>query len=427
MSQTATFKLGIFGGTFNPPHKGHIAAANRFCAEIAPDLLYILPAGIPPHKTIAVGDNPAHRFRMAQLAFGDLPCDKVFSAIELVRRGKSYTVDTLATLSELHPDAELYLYVGSDMLFGFEKWVRFEEILQKVTLVTAPRSEADRGEVAAHCRLLAEKYGCRYHILALSPFEISSTELRNDKLFETGGTVSGLSDEVAAYIRQYHLYEKRDFSAATTDDTLRLAEAELALFVDEKRRLHTLSVRDTALLLGKRFLPLYGEEFSDGLRDLAMAALCHDMTKCKSDAELYSYLSRFMRNFQEVPSVYHSYASAYFALERYHVNARVFRSIYAHTTGHADMDLFEKILFIADYIEPLRTHESCRKAHDDLFSALDALEKSGDLSKETATEALDRVIFDVLCRTERYLADENRPICRELYEARDFLAAHLRS
>lgn len=428
MNRTPIGKLGIFGGTFNPPHCGHVAAAKQFCAEIQPDLLYILPAGIPPHKAIAVGDNPAHRFAMARLAFSELPCDTVFSAIESVRRGKSYTVDTLATLSELHPDAEMYLYVGSDMLFGFEKWVRFEEILQKVILVTAPRSRADRDKVTAHCRMLAEKYSCRYKILALTPFEISSTELRRDDLYAHGGTVKGLPDAVTDYIRRNRLYAVRKASAATDEETLRAMEDELALFVDEKRRLHTLSVRDTALELGKLLAPFCAElADSDGLRDLAAAALCHDMTKCKSETELTAYLSHFMRGFEGCPAVYHSYASAYFALERYHINARVFRAVYSHTTGHADMDIFEKLIFLSDYIEPTRTYPACRELHDTVFSQLEKAKRDGTLSEESALAVLDRAILEVLRRTERLVAKDARPICRELYEARDFLAARLES
>lgn len=427
-----SFSVGLFGGTFNPPHRGHIRAAEQFAAEIAPDLLYIMPSGIPPHKAVETGDNPCHRFRMARLAFSSLPCDTVISAMELTRRGKSYTADTLRTLQALHPGAELFLYVGSDMLFSFESWHDFRWILASCTLVTAPRSDEDRRHIESFCQRLTDLYGCRYRILSLMPLEISSTQLRQE--IKDGGRKdlkNYLTAEICGYIMKNRLYDTRSSSKPTcvetlavSAETLRSMEQALPDVLDENRVRHTLGVRDTALELGRIYLPLLGYEES-ALSELSAAALCHDMTKNRSETEQVSYLSRFMRCFEGFPAVYHAYASAYFALERYDITPRVFRSIFYHTTGCADMDIFEKIIYLADYIEPNRSHESCRQARKRLYDALSRLKENKAMTAEKALYVLDREILTSLDATYAHLTRENRPVCRLLFDARDFLAAHM--
>ena len=418
-------KIGIFGGTFNPPHIGHIRAAQCFCREISPDILYILPSCLPPHKVIDIGDNPAHRFAMARLAFASLDCDTVFSAMELCRRGKSFTSDTLKELKALHPDGEFFLYVGGDMLKSFEQWHEFRAIMDSCTLVIAPRLPEEETVLSDLCRTFAARYGCRYHLLSLVPFEAASTLIRQKiQAGKTEECKNLLTDDILGYIIKNGLYaDGNAVSDITSEETLQKAESELPLFLDEKRITHTLSVRDTALALCEIFFPLFGYE-KERMRDVSLAALCHDMTKNRTEAELVSYLSRFMRNFEGASAVYHAYASAYFALERYKANALVFRSIYYHTTGCADMDLFEKIIFLSDYIEPNRTYPSCRALYDTVFSSLSAAE-NGSLTRARTEEILNRAVLQSLNDTYSHLTAENRPICAELFSARDFLLKEL--
>ena len=419
-------KIALFGGTFNPPHIGHIRAAKALCREISPDLLYILPAGLPPHKVIDEGDNPAHRFMMARIAFRDLPCDTVVSALELCRRGKSYTSDTVSYLKHLHPDAEIFLYVGSDMLESFESWHDFRSIMRDCTLVTAPRAPEEEKRLGSVCREYAQKYGCRSYLLSVTPFEATSTFLR-EKIAEgkTKECKKLLTDDILGYIIENKLYSGRnDSENVTSEETLSEMERALPELLDEKRIAHTLSVRDTANRLFEMLFPLYGLK-EETKRDAEAAALCHDMMKNRSENELVSYLSQFMRNFEGSPSVYHSYASAYFALERYKVNARVFRSIYYHTTGCVDPDLFEKLIFLSDYIEPTRSYPACRALYDTVFGELSALSKNGTLTKSRAERVLNRAVLQSLEDTYTHLLKENRPICPELFSARDFLKKEL--
>ena len=419
-------KIALFGGTFNPPHIGHIRAAKSLCREICPDLLYILPASLPPHKTIDEGDNPAHRFAMARLAFRGLPCDTVVSALELCRRGKSYTSDTLAYLKTLHPDAEFFLYVGADMLESFESWHDFRDITDTCTLVTAPRAPEEEKELLSCGKRFEKEYGSRVLFLPLTPFRAASTTLRNEiARGDTKECKKLLTDDILGYIIENGLYSGRTSAKnVTSEETLCEMEQALPTLIDDKRRAHTLSVCETALRLAEIFFPLYGYE-KELLRDLRAAALCHDMMKCRTEKELISYLSQFMRNFEGAPSVYHSYASAYYALEKYKVNARVFRSIYYHTTGCADADLFEKLIFLSDYIEPTRSYSACRALHDTVFDGLFTLMQNGALTKESADKILNCAVLQSLNDTYAHLLRENRPVCPELFSARAFLEKEL--
>lgn len=136
-----TNKTGIFGGTFNPVHKGHIAIAEAFIKKLSLDILYVIPNGISPMKNTDVVSGE-DRFNMLEIAFSGN--DKVIiSDIELLREGKSYTRDTIAQLRTLHPNAQLYLLTGDDWLDSFHKWKDYQFILDNADLVVANRGGED--------------------------------------------------------------------------------------------------------------------------------------------------------------------------------------------------------------------------------------------------------------------------------------------
>jgi nicotinate-nucleotide adenylyltransferase len=120
-------RVGIYGGTFAPIHNGHITAAKAFLEQMKLDKLIIIPALIPPHKSIDTSDNPHHRFRMCELAFEGMANIQV-SDIELKRIGPSYTVDTLRQLTA--EGRKLFLLCGTDMMLTFDKWREFKEIFK---------------------------------------------------------------------------------------------------------------------------------------------------------------------------------------------------------------------------------------------------------------------------------------------------------
>ena len=411
-------KVALFGGTFNPPHPGHARAFRTFCEKVCPDVVYVMPASVPPHKEISGIVNPAARFHMAHLALDDISENAVFSALEISRRGKSFSVDTVNELLSLHDCDKIYMYVGSDMLFYFEKWKDFQILFEKCVLVTAPRCEADREAVEKCCREYAEKYHCQYMILPLLPIEVSSTEIRDmAKKGNESEIKKHLTDGVYRYIMKTKLYgEKNLCSDISSPDLIENIRSSLALYLSQKRMAHTLSVEKTALEMAQIFLPLfgYGEEYH---RDVAAAALLHDITKNRPDEWHESYLSSFMRNFGNHPSVIHSWSGAYFALENFFVNPRVFRAIFNHTTGCADMDVFEKLIFLADYIEPGRVHSSCVLLREKYLN----LTKDGVSDREHAEKILDSLVYRSLCDTLAFLTEKGANICPKLFEAKEYL------
>lgn len=198
-------RIGIYGGTFAPPHKGHVAAAKEFLRQMQLDLLYIIPAAIPPHKQIDAADDPARRLEMCRLAFTGLR-GAIVSDMEIARGGKSYTVDTLRALSA--PDRRLFLLMGTDMMLTLDEWREPEEIFRLCYPVYI-RRETDPGNdarIVAKNNLYLEKYGKVVRRLAADAIKISSTEIR--RRAAAGESLSGVVPcAVEKYIRENHLYE----------------------------------------------------------------------------------------------------------------------------------------------------------------------------------------------------------------------------
>ncbi|MBR6744581.1 MAG: nicotinate (nicotinamide) nucleotide adenylyltransferase [Clostridia bacterium] len=200
-------KVGIFGGTFNPIHKGHIEAAYAFLRCVEPDRLFVIPTKIPPHKAITAHDDPEIRLEMTRRAFAE---NEEFagrievSDIEIRSEGKSYTYYTLQKLKAMGFD-DFYLYCGTDMLLSFDMWFRFEEILSMCTLAYASRLENACPEAAEKIAMLRERYGARIIEIPLDPIEISSSEIRGT--IAAGGDASAyLTPAVLEFIGERGLY-----------------------------------------------------------------------------------------------------------------------------------------------------------------------------------------------------------------------------
>ena len=198
-------KLGVFGGTFSPPHKGHINAAACFQKAFALDKLLIVPAAIPPNKAGVEILSSRHRTEMCKLAFAGIPGCEV-STIELERGGTSYTYLTLSELSG--EDVELYLLMGSDMFLTLGTWRKPEEILRLATVVAAGRlNDPKDGEAMKREReTLLAAYGGKILFLDNPVTEVSSTFLR-DKIASGEDTSEWLTEPVRRYIEKEKLYD----------------------------------------------------------------------------------------------------------------------------------------------------------------------------------------------------------------------------
>ena len=200
-------RTAIYGGSFNPPHLGHISAVNTVLSDLAPDRLLIMPDCIAPHKAMAENSPaPEHRLEMCRLAFGDLPGVEI-SDLEIRRGGRSYTVDTLEQLTAMYPDDSFYLVIGSDMLTSFTTgWYRFEDILRMCALTVISREKDDLAELERNAAMLRSRYGAEVLLLKNHrPFPLSSSEIREAMRNGTAGGM--LKNEVWEYIKENGLYQ----------------------------------------------------------------------------------------------------------------------------------------------------------------------------------------------------------------------------
>ena len=197
-------KIGIYGGTFSPPHLGHIGAAESFVRAVELDELLIMPDFLPPHKSFDGEVTELDRLEMCRLAFGHVRNAKI-SDLEIRRGGRSYTSVTLEELSS--PDAELYFLCGTDMILTLGEWYRPDVIFKLATICYVRRENIKENDalISERVKEYEEKYGARIISVPTGVREVSSSELR--AALKRGGAVSDmLSPAVFGYIKEKGLY-----------------------------------------------------------------------------------------------------------------------------------------------------------------------------------------------------------------------------
>ncbi len=363
-------KIGIYGGTFNPIHLGHMAAAKSAAEQLGLDKLYLIPDGLPPHKTLAE-DTPApeHRLEMARLAADALELPKGVAEVcdwEVRREGKSYTVETLQAFRERYPEDELWLLMGSDMFLTIQSWHRSRELLSLCRICAFGRSEGDAERLTAQRDYLNRVYGARTAVLTLPQVvEVSSTEIRRRLAAGQGG--QGLLPAVYGYILRERLYGTH---ADLKHLPLFLLRPVVLSYLKHKRVAHVLGTEETAAHLARR----YGADEEEARR----AALLHDCTKRLTMEEQLALCRKYHIELDEYErrelKLLHAKTGAALARDVFGVSDAVYSAIYWHTTGKADMSLLEKIIYLADYIEPSRhfcdLRELRRLADENLDQAL---------------------------------------------------------
>lgn len=192
-------RFGIYGGTFNPIHNGHLHLIRAACAQLSFDRLLVVPANIPPHKAATDLASNRDRLEMARLATAGMPGVWV-SDIELRARGKSYTILTLERLRALFPECSFTLLMGADMLESFDRWHRWRDILKLADIAAFARNEGEEALLERKAALIG-----RARVVRVEPLPLSSTLVREK--VRRGEDISGLVPEpVAAYIYEKGLY-----------------------------------------------------------------------------------------------------------------------------------------------------------------------------------------------------------------------------
>ena len=390
-------RIGVYGGSFNPPHLGHVCAARQARALLKLDRIIFIPAAIPPHKAMATG-SPDGRTRLAltQLAVAQEPGMEV-SDLELRRGGPSYTVDTLRALRESYPHDELFLLMGTDMFLSFLTWYAPDCIAKLAVPVCMAREQGD-AQLAAQLQQQAQEIervlGVRPIVLQNDCVEISSTEVR--RLLFFGIAEPYVHPDVLQRIACDGLYGMGGAYKNLPFD--RLAQLSLSLH-KQKRRAHAQGVSDTAVLLARR----YGANEQDAAR----AGILHDITKALDASQQLALVDHWqlpVSAFERAqPKLLHAKTGAAAAARIFGENDAVVTAITYHTTGRAEMSVLERIIYIADYMEPNRD-----------FPGVERL-------REAVWRDLDEGVLLGIDMTLAQLREKNQPACADSLAARQWL------
>ena len=375
-------RIGIYGGTFNPPHLGHIRGAGFAMSALALEKLLVIPTNISPHKQLpADTPTPQQRYAMTKIAFSCIDGVEV-SDLELQRQGASFTYETVNAVKAMYPDAEIVLFMGTDMFLTFLEWKEPEQILQNASLAVFYRGEkGEKASIDQHAQVLRQK-GATVYLVDNPVTVISSTDLRRLIAFEC--TSDFLSDAVLDYIREEKLYATGRSRKQLPIDRL---EQEVVSLLKPNRVAHVLGCREAAVELAKR----WGADPVDAAR----AGLLHDITKAL-DGPLQLTLCReygiLLDNFStENPKTLHALTGSLVAERIFGENSQVVAAIRSHTTGKANMNVLDKIIYVADYMEPNRAFPGVEElrhlAYTDLDEALRwGLENTLSMLKQQGSE-----------------------------------------
>ncbi|MDD6320234.1 MAG: nicotinate (nicotinamide) nucleotide adenylyltransferase [Oscillospiraceae bacterium] len=195
-------KILLFGGTFDPPHQGHMNNLRAAMQAVRPDRVIVMPAGIPPHKQASATPGEV-RLAMCR-CFLALGKEVELSDWEITHAGRSYTYNTLTMLAQANPGAQLYMTVGSDMLETFTRWYRWQDILRLAALVVQSREEGDEQALRAAAGEL-EAAGGRILFAHAAALPCASSDIRAGK-YTPQQLKELLPPPVPELIRQNHLY-----------------------------------------------------------------------------------------------------------------------------------------------------------------------------------------------------------------------------
>ena len=366
-------RIAIYGGSFNPPHLGHVKAAATVRELLEPDRFLIIPTNIPPHKEMAPGSpSPEQRMELCRCAFGDIPGAEL-SDMEIKREGRSYSADTVSILRQMYPEDELYLVIGSDMFLSFCQWYKFQYLLENCVLAVLSREEDDRRELESFKAELEEEYSARVMLLSYEPLPMCSEDVRDRLRLGLGSDM--LPESVYSEIIRRRYYE--------AEPELTWLRRQVIPMLSSQRIAHTAGCEHEAVQLAK----LWGEDPEKA----AVAGILHDSTKNLSYDEQLILCDKYgiiLDNAQrENPKLLHAITGAALAKDRFGVSEEISQAIRWHTTGKPDMSVLEKIIYLADYIEPTRDFDGVERLWELDYEDLD---KALALGLEMSLEELRR-------------------------------------
>ena len=373
------YTLAIFGGTFNPFHKGHMQMLNAVAELDYVEKILIMPSKIPPHKDADFLADEKHRITMCQIAAENIPKAEV-TDVELKREGKSYTIDTLLELSKIYPNYKLAITVGGDMITSFNTWKRYKDVLKIADIIAFKRADIDNDEFYRSVSSLINDGG-RITVMKEEIINISSTELRHS-ICDKPLLEKYLSKDIIDYILENDVYNT-GFS---------YFKSVIREKLDDYRFHHSLCVADEA----KRLAELYGANENKAY----LAGLLHDITKNYSDEEHLKILGEFDIILSAIEKnaakLWHAISGEAYLRGKYGIkDPDILNSVRYHTTARVDMSLLEKIIYVADFTSRDRDYPDVNK-----------MRELSNVSLEVAMEyALKYTITDLESKNQRVHTD----------------------
>ena len=371
--------IGILGGTFNPIHKGHLALGLAAAEQYDLEEVWIMPSKLPPHKSHFAMLSEEHRLAMVALAAQADIRFKV-SDFELKREGTTYTADTLELLTTEYPDVKFYFIMGGDSVINFTKWRRPERILELCTLIAAGRAGYEECRVTKAVRDIREQFSqADIGTVFLPDFPISSNEIREAFYTGNGEHVKPyLPETVWEYLHKNRLYAKTTFAELDT---------EMAKSLPRKRYLHSVAVAHLAAA--------YAVSLGYTPERALLAGILHDCAKAYSDEQLVADCDKYSISVTEVERrngfLLHGKLGAFYARSKYYItDEEILSAISYHTTGRPGMTDLEKVVFLADYLEPFRTQPT---------------EPDLNEIRRIAFRDIDKAVYLALKNTLRYLEE----------------------
>ena len=395
-------KIGILGGSFDPVHNAHIRMGLYAMESLGLSRVIYVPTAFPPHKMRALTANE-HRVQMLHLALADTPGFSV-SEHELLNTSYSYTADTLAYFKKLFPKAQLVLLVGADSAAYLDSWYKADYIFKTAEIGVFARGDYDT-DLQAVIDRIARQNGAKISQIPGEAIAVSSNQIR--AMLQKGEDVSALVPKcVFEYIRKNALYQNLP-TIAPADFDLDRAAKHLSYLLKPSRYKHSLGVMETAEKLAERF--------GADVKKAQIAGLLHDCAKNidpqRAEALLEKYgLAPDVVTANE-PGLLHQllgpkHAQAEFCID----DKEILDAIGCHTTGKVGMTLLDKILYLADFIEPYRSDfeglEALRKLCKKDIDA--AMRFALDLSVKHVLSKGGLIHPDTVLARNAFLMDENR-------------------
>lgn len=386
-------KIGLMGGTFNPIHNVHLSMAEEARIQYELDEVRFMPSKNPPHKDKRQIASDPHRKRMIQHAIQDHP-HFTFSDLELKREGTTFTRDTLAYLTETCPKDQFYFILGGDSLASLEKWRDPAYIFSHCHILAASRGDISEDKIAEWIYYYQKKYDARISEIQMPPQKISSEMIR-DKLAAGGDVNTYCPVPVSQYIWFHGLYGCEKLTQNHPEQPMKVSDmyACLSACLKPKRYVHTLGVAMTAANLAA----VHGCNSDQAY----IAGLLHDCAKYLTGQEQIAACQAaeipLTKIEAENTALIHGKLGAYMARTRYGIQDKeILSAITWHTTGKPKMTLLEKIIYLADYMEPGR--------------AMNCRPHSLDQIRRKSFENIDKALFMVLECCVRYLDKSGVPV-----------------